>query len=80
MQKHLNVLDMWFKKWGFKLSEKKTVPVLFTKSKKTLNLKLKLNEKLIPFQSSYRFLGMIFDQKLTWHLHIDNIFERCKKK
>ena len=80
MQKHLNSLESWLKDWGFKLSENKTVPVLFTKSKKKYDINLKINEKITPFQNSYRFLGMIFDQNLNWNLHINNIIERCKRK
>jgi hypothetical protein len=34
---------------------------------------LTLNERDIPFVNSVKYLGVIFDKKVTWRLHIEMI-------
>lgn len=80
MQSYLNVLYSWFISWGLQLSQRKTVPLLFTKSTKVHELNLTLNKIPLKCENTHRFLGILFDKKLTWVQHIENIANRCKKK
>lgn len=80
LQYYLNTLEKWFTKWGFRLSQSKTVPVLFTKKNKFKYPELRLNNTALSFQSKKKFLGMIFDQKLSWKTHIDMLVSKCKRK
>ena len=80
IQAYLNQLSFWFKKWGFKVSLLKTNGVLFTKSVKLQPPVIMLNEVALTFNANHRFLGVIFDSKLLWHDHIENIVKRCKSK
>lgn len=80
IQCYLNTLSEWLTKWGFRLSESKTVPVLFTKNNKAKDPELRLNNDVLLFQSKKQFLGLVFDKRLTWQSHIDAIVLRCKKK
>ena len=80
LQKYLDVLSSWFKEWGFTLSNEKTVPVLFTKSTINPLPVIKLEGNVLTYKNNHRFLGMIFDSKLTWQLHIENIVTRSKRK
>ena len=80
VQEYINQLSNWFEKWGLKLSLAKTVPMLFTKSKKPEYPIIKLNDKPLHFSTSHKFLGVTFDSKLQWHPHIDNLITRCKRK
>ena len=59
---------------------KKTVAVLFTKRVVNNNVILKFNGKTINTANSAKFLGIIFDCKLTWSEHISYIEGKCKKR
>ena len=81
IQNSLNKIADWCHRWGFKISESKTVAVLF--SNKNLNdahYVLKINNKPIKIEKVVKFLGMNFDSKLNWDHHITNIVTRCNKK
>ena len=78
MQRYLHNLNAWFLKWGFKISMTKTAKILFSYSKK--NIDISLNGEVINDKEEIKFLGLIFDKKLTWRPHINDILERCKHK
>ena len=81
LQEYLNRLQTWFRRWGFRLSADKTVPIFFTKS--TMNLsppQVELDGNKVPFQNTHHFLGVTFDKKLTWKPHVENVVKRCKRK
>ncbi|XP_071097905.1 uncharacterized protein [Haliotis cracherodii] len=40
---------------------------------------LKLNSKPIKFQKQTKFLGLIFDEHLSWDAHVQNLFTKCSK-
>ena len=76
MQKVLNELDDWSGKWGFKFSISKTKAVLFTRKLKPALLDLSLNDSVIEFVTEFKFLGIIFDAKLSWSKHIDYVVKK----
>ena len=39
----------------------------------------KLYNKLIRFEDSFKFLGLIFDSKLTWKAHISKLKAKCQR-
>ena len=43
------------------------------------NPTLKLDDSEIPVVSQYKFLGIIFDQKLSFIPHIQYIKDKCNK-
>ena len=69
VQKNLGKLEEWCDKWGFKVSMEKTVAVLFTKRVVNNNVIVKFNGNTINTANSAKFLGIIFDSKLTWSEH-----------
>ena len=77
MQKNLEKIQEWCDNWGFRISADKTVAVLFTYSRDTV--KLTINGKEIKTAKTAKFLGMLFDQKLTRCEHIDQVVKRSKK-
>ena len=80
-QTHLNTINKWFNSWGLNISEEKTVGILFSRgSVKNNTLSVKLNGKVISIKDEHKFLGLIFDKKLTWTPHINSIAVRCKQK
>ena len=44
-----------------------------------ISLRLLKNE-LIKYKKEFKFLGITFDEKLTFKAHIENIVTRCKKR
>jgi len=76
----LKKLETWCSENGFKFSESKTICVHFhNKRREQPEPDLRLNNKTITVKKEAKFLGLIFDQKLTFRPHIKYLKERCKK-
>ena len=80
VQRNLDKIQKWCDKWGFRISTDKTVAVPFTFTYSTETVKLTVNGQVIKTVKSAKFLGMIFDRKLTWHDHIDYVVKKCKQR
>ena len=80
LQLCLRNLGVWCNENGFKFSATKTVCVHFTKSRKLHpDLELYLNGHKIPIVNQVKFLGIIFDKKLTFLPHIKYVKDKCLK-
>ena len=79
IQQNINNINNWCEKWGFKLSIPKAIAVLFTHNKNT-KISIHIQNHIIQGLPSAKFLGIIFDSKLTWEQHIENIINECKKR
>ena len=79
IQTSLNSILAWGNKWGFKFSSSKTEAVLFTRKRKIEEIQLYLNKSQIQICSSFKYLGVTLDKKLTWGDHIQSIVVKCKK-
>ena len=76
LQLCLRNLGVWCNENGFKFSATKTVCVHFTKSKKLHpDLELYLKSHKIPIVNQVKFLGVIFDKKLTFLPHIKSYLQ-----
>ena len=81
VQRYLTETEKFFEEWGFKISVNKTVAILFSRSKHIpTDVILNINDVTIKFEKTVKFLGIIFDQNLTWAAHIDYIIDRCKDR
>ncbi|XP_071123078.1 uncharacterized protein [Mytilus edulis] len=78
MQEDIDTINTWCDKWGFLISQTKTVAMIFSKSSSPC-IKLKLGETILSFVKEVKFLGMIFDSKLTWLKHVQYIESRCSR-
>ena len=79
LQEELKLVERWCKDWGFILNQNKTTAVIFTR-KKNIWLDLRINNVPIKFVKSFRFLGFIFDDRLTWMPLCDEIVQRYKSR
>ena len=72
----------WCNRWGFKLNENKTTAVIFSNSRiaRNTSINIDINGKTIATAKTAKFLGLTFDQQLTWKPHINNIVDKTKKK
>ena len=80
IQNNLDKLADWCNVWGFKININKTVAVLFTHRIDKIESRLKVNGEPIKIAKTVKFLGLVFDTKLSWNAHIAYIQEKCKKR
>jgi len=80
MQDSLDKLKAWCDVNGFKISMDKTVAVLFTCRRDAINARLKIGDNCVAVENKAKFLGLIFDSKLTWNQHVSYIVDKCKKR
>ena len=75
LQQCLARVEDWTNVNGFKFSASKTKGIHFNRhNNNTLNSpNLKLYNTQLPFLESARFLGLVWDQRLTWNIHINRL-------
>ena len=80
LQLCLNKIQKWADENGFKFSKTKTVSMHFCNLRKLHHEPtLTLNGLAIPVVQEYKFLGVIFDNKLSFIPHIKYLKARCLK-
>ena len=80
LQQSLNRLGRWCDENGFKFSPTKTMCVHFCQLRKLhLDPELYLNGTQIPIIGEAKFLGLLFDSKLSFIPHITSLKSRCTK-
>lgn len=77
LQAAIAMVEQWANKWGFKLSVAKTQVICFSRRQKTVTLKL--YGQTLEQVNEIRFLGVLFDAKLTWRQHVNKLKDKCKK-
>ena len=81
IQESLDRVQTWCDTWGFKLSPTKSCGVVFSNKRKFVVKKpLLLAGVPLPMEKKVKFLGLIFDCKLSWSEHINYVFDKCKRK
>ena len=79
LQQQLNILEKWANTNGFKFSPTKTVAVHFCKKTSCIRKhELNLYNERLPVKDETRFLGVIFDRRLSFIPHIKDLKNRCK--
>ena len=71
IQKALDSISVWTLKHGFRFSSIKTYLVIFRKNPTPKPPSLQGFQ--IPICDNTKFLGLMFDQKLTFNLHVENL-------
>jgi len=69
IQRHLNIIHLWTKRWEIKINKTKSSFITFTLNKKTCP-QISMNNIPIPICTQVKYLGLILDSKLTWNSHI----------
>ena len=75
----INRLEEWTLKNGFTISKNKAVAMHLCPDKKCMDPVLKLDNDPIQFVKEAKFLGLIWDTKLTFEHHIKYLKAQCKK-
>ena len=77
----LSKLEEFCSKWRIGINSEKTWALNFFKDSKNDNTpRLWLKNELIKYKTEFKFLGITFDEKLSFKSHIENIVSRCKKR
>ena len=80
LQQVLDKLDVWSNQNGFKFSKSKTKCMHFSQLRNDrTDPELRLGGTLIEVVPQFKFLGLVFDSKLTFIPHIDYLFSKCQK-
>ena len=80
LQQCLNRLHDWTKRNGFKISVTKTKILQFTTFPGLHNQPLlKIGGEIIPYTDCVRFLGLLWDPKLTWAKHVNKLRTDCSR-
>ena len=77
--KGLDAVHSWCVEWGFTVSLEKTVVVLFMLAKPKDDISLTFNGNPVRVEATAKFLGVVFDSKLTWQAYIDYVTAKYKK-
>ena len=82
LQRDLDRLARWCAKWRIKLNPEKTKVIIFFKSRSTIRAEpaLSLSSHLLSCYPHIKFLGTIFDNRMTFTKHFEGILERCNQK
>ena len=79
LQHTINRLEKWTLKNGFTISKNKTVAMHFCPDKKCMDPVLKWDDDPIQIVKEAKFLGLIWDTKLTFEPHIKYFKAWCQK-
>lgn len=69
LQSAINKVSGWTKRWRIRLNESKSTHVNFT-YKKVAPHPILINEQIIPYANTAKYLGMTLDTKLKWKEHV----------
>ncbi len=69
LQEAIAIVEEWSYKWGFKFSVDKTKTMFFTRKKIGSEVKIKLYNQELERVKHFKFLGIWFDERVTWVLY-----------
>jgi hypothetical protein len=71
LQRGLSAIETWCERCNIKINEDKTQIIFFSHRLRAPEAHLTLNGRNIPFVNHVKYLGVIFDKRITWRLHIE---------
>jgi hypothetical protein len=73
IQRYLNSMAAWCGRWNINMNEDKTRAIYFFHRIRPPESLPTLNGRNIAFVNSAKYLGVIFDKRITWRPHIETI-------
>jgi hypothetical protein len=73
VQRGLNSMSAWCKRWNIKINEDKTLAIYFSHQRSPPDSLVTMIGRKIRFVNSVKYLGVVFDKRMTWRLHIETI-------
>jgi hypothetical protein len=69
LQEHFLTIENWLQKWKIKVNETNSSHITFTLRKDNCPA-IRINQTVLPQVESVKYLGLHFDRKLNWKVHI----------
>ena len=69
LQNFLDQICDWFASWNIKINANKTEEIVFRKISRPVETPIKIQNRIIPYISSVKYLGLTLDSKLTFWQH-----------
>jgi len=80
LQNYLDSVADWCAEWKFSISAGKCALLPFSRKRHPSTAPaLHIDGQVIPVVNNFKFLGLIFDSKLRWNLHIQYVIKKCLK-
>lgn len=80
LQKLINVVEKWCRRWGMALNIKRTNIVHFRKKQTSRSeYNFIFDDKKIAYTSNYKYLGMLLNEHLDWQGAITEIINKSNK-
>ena len=73
LQKDLNALEAWFKRWKMTFNTSKCHDLRMTGKKTIITQNYKLGNETLTTVSNHPYLGVEFDRKLSWKVQVQNV-------
>ena len=73
IQRVLVSVEEWGNTWGFKISASKSKYIVFGFKRKLPNIGLYMNELPLEKVKAFKFLGVWFEERMTWAVHVSKI-------
>lgn len=70
LQLAIEGLSKFFTTWKLKLNSTKTEAILFTRARQMPTRNLSIDDHIIPWNKTVKYLGLILESKLSWNDHI----------
>ena len=82
IQETLDVIAKWAGVWRITMAPEKSSWMLFSRcpTHKKISLGLSMNNKPIPRNDKTTFLGILFDERLTWKSYLENMIRHATSK
>lgn len=82
IQEALDVIERWAGVWRIAMAPEKSNWLLFSRCPrhKQATIKLQMYGKEIPKCKQIKFLGVLFDERLTWKAYLDSIIRHATSK
>ena len=82
LQRDLDKLARWCAKWRIELNPEKTKVIIFSKFRSVIRAEpaLYLYDDLLSYYPHVKFLGITFDNRMTFTKHFEEILEHCNQK
>jgi hypothetical protein len=73
LQRGLSAIETWCERWNIKINEDNTQAIYFSHRLRPHEVHLTLNGQNIPFVNHTIYLGVTFNKRITWKLHVGMI-------
>ena len=77
LQQAIDQLSDWFARWNIKINAQKTQAIVFSKTGHRVEAPIKIQNCVIPYNTSVKYLGVTLDSKLTFQNHITTIINKA---